>query len=358
MAMSHETVISFPHMGNYSAVIGQLFGRLFEGARILVPPPITKKTVQLGERYSPDFVCAPFKYNMGNYIEALQSGANLLLQTGTGCRYGYYGELQEQILRDMGYSFRFACLSRERANPLAAYKYLRELGCELPAHKIAKAFRLAVSSIREMDKLEYWMRENIGFESVSGSCEAVHRSFLAKISRAQSLSDLRAATAQCVRGMEGVKFERPANPLRVGVVGELYTLMEPFSNFGLERQLASEGVSVSRAMGVWFLLFGRSNERSLRQSDGYLRYTVGANGVDSVSQSLAYAKQGYDGILHLKSFGCIPELSAGPALTRLCRRENIPMLQMSFDAHTGEIGAQTRLEAFIDVMHMRRGERA
>ena len=358
MGLPHKTVISFPHMGNYSAVLGPLFGRLFEGAHILVPPPITKKTVQLGERYSPDFVCAPFKYNLGNYIEALELGANLLLQTGTGCRYGYYGELQEQILRDMGYDFRFACLSRERASPLAGYKYLRELGCELPAHKVARAFHLAVSGIREMDKLQYWMRENIGFESTPGSCEAVHRIFLAKLGRAESLSDLRAASAQCEKSMKGVKLERPPNPLRVGVVGELYTLMEPFSNFRLERQLAKEGASVSRAMGVWFLLFGRSNERSLRQSGGYLRYTVGANGVDSVSQSLAYARQGYDGILHLKSFGCIPELNAGPALSELCRREDIPMLQMSFDTHTGEIGVQTRLEAFIDVMRMRRGERA
>jgi len=353
--MPHKTVISFPHMGDYSVVFERLFGHLFEGAHILVAPPITKKTVQLGERYSPDFVCAPFKYNLGNYIEALDLGANLLFQTGMGCRYGYYGELQEQILRDMGYDFRFACLSRERARPLAVYKTLRELGCTLPLHKITRAVHLAVLSIGEMDKLQHWIRENIGFESVPGSCEAVHQSFLGKISCVQCLSDLRVAASQCRKSIAGVKLERPPHPLRIGIVGELYTLMEPFSNFHLERQLADQGISVSRAMGIWFLLLGRSDELSLRQSGGYLRYTVGANGVDSISQSLAYAGKGYDGILHIKSFGCIPELNAGPALTELCRRENIPLLQMSFDAHTGETGVQTRLEAFIDVIRMRRG---
>jgi len=353
MATPHKTIISFPHMGNYSAVFEQMFGRLFEDAIVRPAPPITRKTVELGERYSPDFVCSPFKYNLGNYIEALDAGANLLFQTGMGCRYGYYGELQEQILRDMGYRFRFACLSREHSRPLAVYRTLRELGCNLPAHKIAGAIHLAISSIRAMDWIEYWMRENIGFESVSGGCEAVHQDFLSKIKRIENMAQLRAAAAHCQKSLSSVKLEKPPRPLRVGMVGDLYTLMEPSSNFYLEKRLASEGVSVSRAMGVWFLLFGRSNARSLRQSGGYLRYPVGANGVDSVSQSLAYARDGYDGILHIKSFGCIPELNAGPALTALSRREKIPILSLSFDTHTGEIGVQTRLEAFTDMLKMK-----
>ena len=42
---------------------------------------------------------------MGCYIEALEQGANVLIQTGGTCRLGYYGELHEQILKDMGYDF-------------------------------------------------------------------------------------------------------------------------------------------------------------------------------------------------------------------------------------------------------------
>jgi len=341
-------------MGSYSVVFEQLFGRLFPDAVILSPPPITRKTVELGGRYSPDFVCAPFKFNVGNYIEALEAGANLLFQTGMGCRYGYYGELQEQILRDMGYRFRFACLSREGGRPRAALKTLRELGCPLPAHKIAAAFCLAICCIRALDELEYWMRENIGFECLPGSCQRVHEDFLENIRHADGLSRMRQVVAKSKQTMDMVKLDRPCNPLRVGIVGELYTLMEPFSNFHLEKQLAAEGIAVSRAMGIWFLLFGRSDARSLEQGGGYLRYPVGANGVDSISQSLAYAKKGYDGLLHLKSFGCIPELNAGPALAALSRREGIPILQMSFDTHSGELGATTRLEAFTDMIRARR----
>ena len=44
---------------------------------------------------------------MGCYIEALEQGANVLIQTGGTCRLGYYGELHEQILKDMGMILRW-----------------------------------------------------------------------------------------------------------------------------------------------------------------------------------------------------------------------------------------------------------
>ena len=93
-------------MGNYYIPISNLISNTLN-ARVLTPPPITKKTIELGVKHSPDFVCVPFKYNLGNFIEALEKGANILIQAGGGCRFGYYGEIQEQILRDLGYSFEF-----------------------------------------------------------------------------------------------------------------------------------------------------------------------------------------------------------------------------------------------------------
>ena len=352
--MPARTVISYPHMGSYSAVLEQLLGRLFPHAVVLTPPPITPKTVELGGRYSPDFVCSPFKYNLGNYIEGLEAGANLLFQSGTGCRYGYYGELQEQILRDMGHKFEFACLARQSARPLPVLKKLWQLGCPLPAHKVAAAFHMAVCCIRAVDSLENWIRENACFERFPGSCDALHGHLLSKISRAGEISELRTAVSDCRKELRKIKLDVPPNRLRVGIIGEVYTLMEPASNFYIERQLAAHGVSVSRAMSLWFLMFGRDNALSLRRGEGYLRYTVGATAVDSISQSLDYARRGYDGILHVKSFGCIPELNAGPVLTRLSHREGIPILPMSFDTHTGELGVKTRIEAFVDMLRMRK----
>lgn len=344
-------------MGDYSIVFTQLMRHMLPDAHILPAPPMTQHTIELGSRYSPDFVCAPFKLNIGNYIEALEQGANVLFQTGTGCRCGFYGELQEQILRDLGYRFQFVCLSRERARPKVIYNSLRELGCTLSAAKMIDGLLLAGESVRIMDRFDYFMRENVGFETVGGSFETVKQQLLQRIADAESLRDLHVAKTECKWAVAKLKIDKPENPPRVGIVGDLYTQMEPFSNFYVEKQLAKDGISVSRAMSLWFLLFGQNHKRALKKVSRYLWHDVGANSVDNVSLSRRYAQKGYDGIIHMKSFGCIPELNAEPALMNLSRNWGIPILSLSFDSHTSETGILTRLEAFSDMILMKREEK-
>lgn len=105
-------IISFPHIGNYYIPIKYLIKKI-TNCEVIIPPKNNKKTIELGSKYSPDGICMPFKYNLGNYLDALSSGANILIQAGGGCRYGYYAELQEQILKDLGYSFTFINLIQD-----------------------------------------------------------------------------------------------------------------------------------------------------------------------------------------------------------------------------------------------------
>ena len=86
--------LCYPQLGNYDIPI-QYFVNNGLHLEYLAPPAMTKRTIELGAKYSPDFVCAPFKCMMGCYIEALEQGANVLIQTGGTCRLGYYGELHE-----------------------------------------------------------------------------------------------------------------------------------------------------------------------------------------------------------------------------------------------------------------------
>ena len=95
-----KDIISFPHLGDYHIPIAKLLRKLTK-KEVIPAPPITKKTIELGSKYAPDTVCVPFKYNLGNYIEALDNGATILFQAGGGCRYRYYAEVQEKILKDV-----------------------------------------------------------------------------------------------------------------------------------------------------------------------------------------------------------------------------------------------------------------
>ena len=102
--------ISFPRYAEYNCAFRYIVEEAL-GARYVMPPALTRRTMELGAKYSPDFVCTPFKTILGSMIEALEAGADTLLMTHGLCRLGYYGELLEQILRDLGYRFDFINLS-------------------------------------------------------------------------------------------------------------------------------------------------------------------------------------------------------------------------------------------------------
>lgn len=335
-------------------VIEWLASRLFRDAVVLPSPPITKRTLELGGKYSPDFVCVPFKYNLGNYIEALENGANVLLQAGGGCRYGYYGEVQEQILRDLGYNFEFVQLLSSEINVFAIYDTCRRLGGTISFRAFIHYFLITIRMVYAIDNIESFIRENIGFEAAEGSFEKLHREFLLKLKTVDSLRTLDAVYGEYERKFRELRIEKPENCLKIGMVGELYTLMEPFSNFFMEKEMAKNKMVVSRYITVSYLLFEkyRMNKKVLGEAGKYLKYHIGADGTDSVATSKILAEKGYDGIIHVKPFGCTPEVNAMPMLQNIGRDYKIPILYFSFDAQTSETGVKTRLEAFNDMIVM------
>ena len=70
----------------------------------MLPPPTSRRTVELGVRNAPEFACFPLKLNLGNFLEAREMGADTVLMAGGigPCRFGYYAQVQREILADMG----------------------------------------------------------------------------------------------------------------------------------------------------------------------------------------------------------------------------------------------------------------
>ena len=92
-------------------VLRYLFDQM--GVECISPPPTSERTMKLGIKYSPETICLPLKLNLGNYIEALEKGANVLIHAGGcgPCRFGFYGPLAEIILREeFDYDFDFRLL--------------------------------------------------------------------------------------------------------------------------------------------------------------------------------------------------------------------------------------------------------
>ncbi|SHN51384.1 hypothetical protein [Desulfitobacterium chlororespirans] len=353
---SQEKIMSFPHMGNYHVAIEFLLRHVLDNIQVFTPPPITKKTLELGSKYSPDFVCVPFKYNLGNYLEALEQGANILVQSGGGCRFGYYGEIQEQILRDLGYDFEFISLiDNEKVNPIAFFSRFKRLNPQLSFARFAYYFQLTFKMIEAMDSLDHMIRSNIGFAVREGSFELLQKEFLRELPAVEGFRSLDKLHRKYDALFRQLEVNKPENPLRVGIVGELYTLMEPFSSCFIEKELAKKGIQVTRFITVSYLL--RHHPKSsdlLKLAGNYLEYEIGADGTDSVARAKILAEAGYDGVIHVKPFGCTPEVNSMPMMQNISNDYKMPILYFSFDAQTSETGVLTRLEAFHDMLMMRR----
>jgi predicted nucleotide-binding protein (sugar kinase/HSP70/actin superfamily) len=351
-----KRIVSLPHLGNYYVAFktaGQLFGD-----EVRMPPRITKKTLELGTKYSPEAVCIPFKYSIGNYIEALEEGANVLVQAGGGCRMGYYGELQKVILEKLGYKFEFVKLINDH-NVIHVAFGIKRMKPELSYIRIFRTIYQALEKAAAIDHIEPMVRTNIGFEVQPGSFERLLKQFLAALDRAETKPQIRAVRDSYEAKFRQLEVLKPEKPLRVGFVGEFYIALEPFSNFFVEKQLAQYGVEVHRFVSVTSLLHHASHyEKAIGQmcsdSQPYMNHEIGGHATHSVADAVRLAKEGFDGLIHVKPFGCMPEVSAMPILQRISRDYQFPILYFSFDSLTSETGIKTRLEAFNDMLIMKK----
>ena len=111
MASENQKKIAFPHMGTVSYAWRAALRKL--GVDAFIPPYTNKRTLSLGAKYAPEAICLPYKLILGNFIEALEGGCDYVsMITSPGiCRLGEYGQLIENVLKDLGYKDRYIELS-------------------------------------------------------------------------------------------------------------------------------------------------------------------------------------------------------------------------------------------------------
>ncbi len=351
-----KKVISFPHLGNYYLPISLLLKKL-TNLEVIPAPPITKKTLELGVKNAPDSVCIPFKYNLGNFIESLDNGANILFTAGGGCRYRYYAEVTETILKDLGYEFEFyKLITKDRIRIKEVYNLFKKLNKKLTFPKFMHSVIYTLFFIFYMDKIDIIIRKNIGFEKKRNTHLNLQKRMFKSFEKTNSITKLTYLYFKYKHLFKKIKLNKPKKHLKVGVIGELYTSMEPYSNYFLETYLAKENIEIKRYTNLSYLLWQKifMKHHMLRVAKKYCKYTLGADGLDNVYRSIKLSKKKYDGIIHIKPFGCTPEIGAIPIIQKVCEDNNIPIIFFSYDAETSTEGIETRLEAFKDLLTIRR----
>lgn len=355
--------VVYPHMGHLNIPINHMLESL--NIPYLPTPNITKRTIELGSLHSPEGVCLPYRITMGNLLEGSEAGANCLVTIcGAGkCRLGFYNTVQKiGISKVTSDPLTFHTINSSTGLFKSLYEFLRQTSPHSSRTAIVYSIAKAVKMLKAIDAMSN-AKNYYGPRSTSPELIIeIYKTNVSRLGQCKGFKDIDCIKNDTVELMKSCADET-RSPIKVGILGEFYVVMEPFVNFEIEDTLVKMGIEVKRfvSTGEWayaqtllraLKLYNEETEH-LNDARPYMNYHVGGEGLQSASSAIWCAKNGYDGVIHAYPFGCMPEVVAEFALKRISEDYDLPILPLSLDEHSSGVGITTRLEAFIDCLNLR-----
>ncbi|BAH06525.1 2-hydroxyglutaryl-CoA dehydratase [Clostridium kluyveri] len=356
--------ITFPHLGNTCFAAKALFDGL--GIDYIIPPLSNKQALEIGSLYSPEEMCLPFKIMIGNYIQSIEKGADTILIVGScgPCRFGEYCELQINLLKNLGYNLNFIVIDYPK--DIGIKEFMRRINLITSNSKKTTGEKLKIASlalkiINLIDKIESKAKLLAGYEVKKGECKNILKECKQKAFKSTSPKEMLSILKKYMEKLNGISICKTKNPLRISIIGEIYTIIEPFSNLFIEDKLMDYGVSTSRCITPsWWVKNAALSTLKLnsldirRASKEYLHLYIGGHARECIGEALISHKQGFDGAIQIFPVGCMPEIVSKSILPTISKDKNFPILTLIVDEMTGEAGYTTRIEAFLDLLERRK----
>lgn len=135
----------------------------------------------------------------------------------------------------------------------------------------------------------------------------------------------------------------------IAVIGHTYNLIDDYMNMNLLKKIKGEGFRVLTSSMI-------SREKIQPYLSKVPKRIFWSCGKEILGAGLYYLhQQNIDGLIYVSCFGCGVDSLIEPYLSQQLKKVRaIPYLVISLDEHTGEIGLNTRLEAFLDMIRWRR----
>lgn len=359
--------IATPRMGNLPLIVSDL-ARRFD-LDYVETPVFSEEAMRIGAALAPEFACLPLKAVVGNFVQALEAGADTLLMGGGSgpCRFGYYADIQKRILEREGYRFRIVVLDPPSTSYREFYRGLRGV---LPPERVSSCamFRELACALRKVvvfDEIEKWALASRGLELERGSVDRAVLDAQSLLSSALRRKEIELARREVQRIFSSVPLDKDRSHMMIGLVGEIFVVLEPYFNFHIDRWLGNRGVVVERSVHIADTVypggrnpvFGYSKREVARAAHPYLCHEVGGDGQLSVGATAIFARRGFDAVVHFLPFTCMPEVIAKTILARVSEEMGIPVLSLTIDEQTGRAGVETRLEALVDLARGNRRKR-
>ncbi len=356
--------IMAPHLGNTYLVAKSIFDKL--GVDYIIPEFNSKRALEIGSKYSPEDMCLPFKLMMGNYIQGIEKGVDTIIITGScgPCRYGEYCELQISILKKLGHNLNFIVLDKPSAIGIDEFfKRISFVSSNSTKTAIQKlnALRMGYKVLNLTDKIEAKAHYLAGYEKNNHECKHLLNKCKIDAVNSSTPEEMIKILDYYNKKFDSIEICKDKKPLKIAIIGEIYTIIEPFSNLYIEDKLMDYGVSTKRRLTPsWWAkdcLMSVFNLNSLdirRASKEYLPLYIGGHGRECIGEAVMATKEGFDGAIQIFPMGCMPEIVCKALLPAISKDKDFPILTLVVDEMTGEGGYITRIEAFLDLLERRK----
>ena len=356
--------VTFPHMGNVYLAAKALLDGL--GIDYVIPPKNNKEALDIGTLHSPEEMCLPFKLMIGNYVQAIQKGADTIIIVGScgPCRFGEYCELQMNLMKNLGYDLNFIVIDYPKDIGIKElYRRINQISSKSSGKTFEKlkALNDSLKVIRLIDEIEEAAHMFAGYERNKGDCKHILNECKEEALKCRTSKEMINLLIEYKEKIRHVPVDINKNPLKIAVIGEIYTVIEPYTNFSIEDKLMGYGVSSHRGLTPsWWVknaLLSPLKINSLtirRNAKKYLPLQIGGHAIECVGEAVTASKEGYDGAIQIFPMGCMPEIVSKSILPTISKDLDFPVMSLVVDDMTGEAGYITRIEAFIDLLERRR----
>ena len=356
--------VTFPHMGNVYLAAKALLDGL--GINYVIPPLNNKEALDIGTLHSPEEICLPYKLMIGNYVQAIKEGADTVIIVGScgPCRFGEYCELQMNLMKSLGYNLNFVVIDYPKDIGIKElYKRISKVS-SCSKKRTGEKLRALSNSLRVIkliDEIEEAAHMYAGYERNKGECKSILNECKRDAVKCKTPKEMVNLLIEYRNIIKRVPIDINKNPIKIAIIGEIYTVIEPYTNFNIEDKLMEYGISSHRGLTAsWWVknaLLSPLKINSLtirRNSKKYLPIQIGGHAIECVGEAVTASKEGYDGAIQIFPMGCMPEIVSKSILPTITKELDFPVMSLVVDDMTGEAGYITRIEAFIDLLERRK----
>lgn len=392
--------IYLPYMVDHGYVLAAAMRNSGVDAEAL--PKSDDLTLEIGRKYTSGKECYPSIITTGDIVKQTlapdfdpERAAFFMPGASGPCRFGQYNKLHRLILDELGW---------EKV-PIFVFDQTKGYHKDMAA--LGRNFRLqSWRGITIIDSMQKMLLERRPYEVNKGETDAVYQEWLQMLVDLVEQDGNFISFARRVKdAFAAVQIDKSVPKPRIGIVGEIFVRSNPFANDFVVRKLEALGVQCSlppleewldyidhqrkrrnrlHLEGGWRdwakqklteVVQERTAEPLRRQFDGiiedftrelptqeilnrgrtYLSPAVEGEAILSMGRVVEYAEHGFDGVVNVIPFGCMPGIIASMLLHQFRHDYHLPVFTLVVEG-TKDSGQDIRIEAFVHQCseHLRR----